>query len=651
MITELINFTDKLEEPFKILGYSPKEGIHILVDKVTDKEGISKIDLQNYKYEKYNKKMKGDEGEFVAECKMKQKNSWCVNTNKCFDLPTKAIHSCSPFCVAFKREHLKGGKKYKQYEGKKEQIYDRFDTYFEKAFSLFNKEIKKEKYKVFEHFFTHNEFTLILNEIEAENAEKLEKINSNILDLQEKTKATSDKATKEKLKEKINELNEEQLKFKHLADSDYIIFYLNLPLSDYKEVHSSYLSDKLFNTADYNISKENEVITYGTSDFLNGFPDKKPFSLHKTASFDISGRISSEEAKTLYEFLNILPNRSLPNPLPIFIYEEELQKEAISLFKESGFKASYKEILKDLFTSHNQEEIANYYLLYWLYTKDGVIFKDFDFVSRFEFKLPDHCKIVNLLELKQKDSKQPKSYQLSNIFDFEWVVFKPLIQSKYHRLDYFGDLKKDDYSGLDQSFSTFSKYRKAVYDYVYKAQRQAINYYAFREMVYARLKDLLKQDNDYGIKEILNIWFSLAEYFINPQKPNITMPSKLKSYHDFVERLVTAEKETDIKMEDEEFAFLSGQVIKYLHTKSKSSQTGFNLLEPYTQQSRCDQFKLRVANDFDRYKHENFSRRFEQAASYILSYETNADLKNLLPEMLAGFFADNKLFSNSKNNE
>lgn len=651
MITELINFTDKLEEPFRILGYSPKEGIHILVDKVTDKEGISKIDLQNYKYEKYDKKMKGNESEFLAECKMKQKNSWCVNTNKCFDLPTKAIHSCSPFCVAFKREHLKGGKKYKQYEGKKEQIHDRFDTYFEKAFTLFNKETEREKYKVFEHFFTHNEFTLILNEIEAKNTEKLEKINSNVLNLQEEAKATSDKATKEKLKDKIKDLNKEQLKFKELVDSDYIIFYLNLPLADFKKVHNSYLSDKLFNTPNYNISKDNEVITYGTSDFLNGFPGKKPFSLHQTASFDISGRISSEDAKTLNEFLNILPNRSLPNPLPIFIYEEELQKEAISLFKESGFKASYKEILKDLFTRYNEEEIANYYLLYWLYTKDGVIFKDFDFVSKFEFKLPKHCKIVNLLELKQRDSRQSKSYSLSNIFDFEGIVFKPLIQSKYHHLDYFSDLKKDEYNGLDQSFSTFSKYRKAVYDYIYKAQKQAVNYYAFREMVFARLKDLLKQDSDYGIKEILNIWFSLAEYFINPQKPNITMPSKLKSYHDFVERLVSSEKETNIKIEDEEFAFLSGQVIKYLHTKSKSSQTGFNLLEPYTQQSRCDQFKLRVANDFDRYKHENFSRRFEQAASYILSYETNADLKNLLPEMLAGFFADNKLFSNSKNNE
>ena len=651
MIRELVNFTNQLEEPFKILGYSPKEGLHILVNKVTDKEGVSNIDLQYYKYEKYDKKMKGDESEFLAECKMKQKNSWCVNTNKCFDLPTKAIHSCSPFCVAFKREHLKGGKKHKQYEGNKDQIYERFDTYFEKAFSLFDKDTEKEKYKVFEQFFTHNDFSLILNKIDSENIEKQKKNNSEILNLQENIKLTSDKITKEKLKDKIKELQYEQLKFKEPTDSDYIIFYLNIPLSAYKDVHGHYLSDKLFNTSDYNVFKDNDNSTYGTSDFLNGFNSKMPFLLHQTASFDISGRISSEEAKTLYEFLNILPNRSLPNPLPIFIYEEELQKEAISLYEESGFKASYKEILKNLYTNHSEEEIANYYLLYWLYTKDGVIFKDFDFVSKFEFKLPENCKIVNLLELKQKDSKQIKSYKLTSIFDFEWVVFKPLIQNKYHRLDYFSDLKKDDYAGLDQSFSTFSKYRKAVYDYVYKAQRKAIGYYAFREMVFARLKDLLKQDSDYGFKEILNIWFSLAEYFINPQKPNITMPSKLKTYNDFVERLVTTEKETNIEMEDEEFAFLSGQVIKYLHSKSKSSQTGFNLLEPYTQQSKCDQFKLRIANDFDRYKHEKISRKFERAASYVLSYETKTDLKNLLPEMLAGFFADNKLFSNSKNND
>ncbi|MDT0689727.1 hypothetical protein RM549_08015 [Salegentibacter sp. F188] len=653
MIKELVNFTEQLEEPFKILGYSPKEGLHIVVNKITDNQGYSKIDLQNYTYERYDKKMKAeDESEFLADCKMKQKNSWCVNTNKCFDLPTKAIHSCSPFCVAFKREHLKGGKKYKQYEGNKDQIYDRFNAYFEKAFSLFENETEKEEYKLFKQLFTHNDFTLILNEIDSKNAEQREKVHTEILKIQENIKSTSDKASKEKFKEKIRYLNYEELQFKELADSDYIIFYLNRPLSDYKNVHRNYLSDKLFNTSEYNTSKTNETSTYGTSDFLNGFPDKKPFSLHQTASFDIAGRISSEEAKTLYEFLNILPNRSLPNPLPIFIYEEELQKEAISLYEESGFKASYKEILKNLFRKYSQEEIANYYLLYWLFTKNGVIFKDFDFVSKFEFKLPDYCKIVNLLELKQKGSKQLKSYHLSDIFDFELIVFKPLIQNKYYRLDYFSDLKKDEYTGLDQSFSTFSKYRKAVYDYVYKAQRQAISYYAFREMVFARLKDLLKQDSDYGIKEILNIWFSLAEYFINPQKLKITMPSKLNSYHHFVEHLVTTEeKQTNEAITDEEFAFLSGQIIKYLHTKSKSSQSGFNLLEPYTQQSKCEQFKLRIANDFDRYKHQNFSGRFERAASYVLSYETSANLKDLLPEMLAGFFADNKLFSNSKNND
>ncbi|SEA59908.1 hypothetical protein [Psychroflexus halocasei] len=653
MIKELVNFTDKLEEPFKILGYEPKPGLHILVNK-TQQNGTSKIDLQDFHYEKYDKKMKQDmESDFLEDCKLRQKNSWCVNTNKCFDLPTKAIHSCSPFCVAFKREHLEGGKKYKQYEGneKKPQIYDRFKSYFEKAFSLFNNEEEKEKYIVFERFFSNDDFSEILREIDDNQRAKEEEINSKIKEIQENAKATSDKSTKKKLKEQAKVLKHDALQFKELSDQDYVIFYLDVPLKKYKEVHDNYLSDKLFNTTDYNIEDNQKELTYGTSDFLNGFNSKMPFLMHQTASFDISGRISNKEAKSLYEFLNILPNRSLPSPLPIFIYEEELQSEAISLFKESGFKYSYTEILKELFKNHNDKEIANYYLLYWLYTKNGVVFKDFDFVSKFEFKVDSQkCRILNLFGIKKNDKNQMKTYQLDNIFDFESLIFKQLLQNKYLKLDYFGELKKDDYTGFDLSFSSYSKYRKAVYDYVYKSKRQAISYHTFQEMVFARLKDNLKQDNEYGIKEILNIWFSLAEFFINPKNPKITMPSKLKSYREFVKNLVSDEEAPEV-VSNEEFAFTAGQVIKYIHSKSKSADSGFGLLEPYTQQSKCDQFKLRIANDFERYKHENFSRNFERAASFILSFETEIDLKKLLPEMLAGFFNDNKLFSNSKNED
>ncbi|WP_332912014.1 hypothetical protein [Algoriphagus boritolerans] len=81
-------------------------------------------------------------------------NAWCIDTYKCFDLPTKAIHTCSPFAVAFKREHLEGGAKFSENQSKKKkQIYERFNDYFTKAFLLFKEEEEQEKYVIFKHFF------------------------------------------------------------------------------------------------------------------------------------------------------------------------------------------------------------------------------------------------------------------------------------------------------------------------------------------------------------------------------------------------------------------------------------------------------------------------------------------------------------------
>ena len=103
---------------------------------------------------------------------------------------------------------------------------------------------------------------------------------------------------------------------------------------------------------------------------------------------------------------------------------------------------------------------------------------------------------------------------------------------------------------------------------------------------------------------------------------------------------------TDIT--DEKFAFAAGQVIEYILSKSKSADNSYNLLEPYLQQSKCAEFKKAMANDFGRYKHENFSKNFEKVAAFVLSYETDANLKHLLPQILSGVFSKNQLFSTSK---
>jgi len=570
-------------------------------------------------------------------------NSWCIDTNKCLDLPTKAIHSCSPFTVAFKREHLEGGAKYKENVGKKKQIYERFEEYFNRAFDLFKNKDDAEKYVVFKHFFTHNNFTYILESIEKGYKTNRVLLNENLLQTKDQLKNCIDKIHKEELKKQITIIEEELLKIKPLEESDYVIFYLDLPLDLYREVHKRYLDDKLFNTSFYNTKPNENGLIYGTSNFMNRFNSSMPFLMHQTASFDISGRISNVDAKLLNELKNILPNKTLPNPLPVFIYKEEMQRKVISIFKESEFRFGYKEIIQKL-VENSSEDISNYYLLFWQNTKEGIVFKDFDFVTTFEYKISRDKPLVilNLFEIKEKGGRDNKHYPvIHNIFDFELQVMKQLIQNKYLRVDYFGDLNKEDYAKLDMTFSSFSRYRKAIYDYVYKSQRNTIDGHMFDEMVFNAIKDDIKNKNHYGVKEKLNIWYSLYEYFNTKNK--INMVNKLKDYQDFVAAIISDDTLTDIT--DEKFAFAAGQVIEYILSKSKTADNSYNLLEPYLQQSKCVEFQRAIANDFGRYKHENFSKNFEKVAAFVLSYETSANLKHLLPQILSGVFSKNQLFS------
>jgi CRISPR-associated protein Csh1 len=661
MIKELINFTDSLEEEFKNLGSLPKEGLHVLIKSIVNEEGEVNIDLENFKHEQFSKKQKDEPSEFLNYCKLLHENAWMVDTNKCFDTTTRAIHSCSPFCIAIKRDNLEGGKNYeaRKKEGKN-LVYESFDTYFNKAFALFENEEEKEKYILFKHFFTHNHFSKILAKIEDKQSGIRQHLEEKNEQLKNEFKESKDKGQKEALKEKIAQTEQELLKVKPLEDSSYIIFYFDVPLELYKNVHKKYLDDKLFNTDKYNTTPDADGLIFGTNNFLNGFNSNMPFLIHQTASFDISGRISNVEAKLLNDLKNMFPNKTLPTPLPVFIYKDEiLQDKVIGIFRESGFKFGYKEIIQKL-VEDNEEDISNYYLLFWQNTMDGIVFRDFDFVSRFEYKFKDPLIIQNLFDIKEKGGKENKHYQLiKNIFDFEQQVLKPLIQSKYLRVDYFGDLNKEDYAKLDRTFSSYSKYRKAVYDFVYKSQRNSISWNIFEEMSKNRMWDFLKiamtstdknenKNAVYGIKETFNIWYSLYDFFNKTNKLN-TMANNLKNYQDFVAKVAIKEADTD-NSSDKETAFAAGQIIEYLINKSEASNKTYQLLEPYLQASDCLQFKKAINDGVKRYQHaiKPTEQRFKNVLAFVNSWETSKNLHDLQPEIIAGVFSENQFFKLEK---
>lgn len=660
MIKEIVQFTKNLDEGFKNLGVKPREGLHIMM-RLSEENNNTRLETENIYYERYTKKL--SESEFIEKCKFLSNNAWCIDTNKCFDLPAKAIHSCSPFCVAFKREHLEGGEKYSENQTKnKKQIQERLGDYFARALELLATPQEQERYKVFKAFFTQREFERILKNIFSEFSEKTKDLNIKIEALKEQEKNEANKEQKVILKQKITELEQEKERYKALEDSDYIIFYLDEPLEKYKEVHQKYLSDKLFNTTQYNTEPDEIGDIYGTSNFFNSYNQNMPFLLHKTATFDITGRISDKDAKYLYEFEQVLARNVLPKPLPIFIFKDELQKNVIGFFKESGFKASYKEIIEGLWEKH-KDDFGNYYLLFYANTRDGLVFKDFDFVTKFEYELRDnqgrYWQVEDLFNIDYQ-------FSISNVFSFQeqilQVIFNNnlIVKTKDGNwiYKYFDDID-EKYCKSSKNYLLILKYRQAFYDYIYKSKRQAVSDEMFHDIMRTSvLEDIrldeVKNNNHseyFNIRKKLNIWFSLYEKFDNNSNPNHkTMASKLKEYREFMEAL--AEDKADASQASlEQFAFAAGQVIYYILQKSKSADMSYQRLEPYLQQVSCEGLKKAIANDFARYKHETYSARFERAAAFVLTYQTDANLKKVLPELLAGVFSNNQLFPKKNHTE
>ena len=103
MLQEINNFMNSLPAELKQAGLKPKEGLHVLL-KIQEKEGTHFMDEQSVCRVCLTRKATEFDYPFLQHCAELAQVGWCVNTNKCFDLPAKGLHSCSPYCIALKRE-------------------------------------------------------------------------------------------------------------------------------------------------------------------------------------------------------------------------------------------------------------------------------------------------------------------------------------------------------------------------------------------------------------------------------------------------------------------------------------------------------------------------------------------------------------------
>lgn len=618
MIQEIINYTLHLKKNVPLVfeqNIEPSKGLHIFIE--FDEEGAVKNfpGERGTQWDYYD----GEEMSFFLNhiIKFEQEGTRIgTDMNKVFD-KKKQIVTCSPFLVSFKKEKLENVK----LEGTgAERITNLYDYYFKKAIdeSIDDDKVLTQKIKIF--------------------AQNLKKITSAIV--------SADLAENELLS-----------LFKEMKKDCFITFYLKgVDYEDYKLAHDNYLKSNLFNKNEFNTDKIINNETYGLSDFYNGLNTKKPFLEHKTATMfkGIANRIKAKDTAVLNDFSLLLRRKVLPQPLPIFIDKNEFSRseQILNIFKEDG-RLNYSQIIKRIFKEDDSIVLQNYYLLFFNYKYE---LEDFDYVSKFRYTLEENnCfpEIWNLFEIVQNGETKP-SESIKNIFHFEAAIVSTIfngalvkIKEDVYSVNYFGEIKPEFVSGGEPVYQMVMKYRKGFYDYIYKSKIQAINTYMWDEIMWNSIIADLRNDKlmekghskNYIVKQKLNIWFSLYNYFNNNQLKRVDMASKIPG---LIKKMKSVANNNEEVLDTvEEFAFAAGQIIYFLLNQSKASERTHALLEPFLQKVQIVQLQNSIAQMINTYKHEiSFGKgRFERLAAEVLAFESDENLKNYQRLLLAGYFA------------
>ncbi len=632
MIQEIINFTKELIEDnpeITQLKLTPQPGLYVFIDIDGNGEWTNSKLVKGKDYDFYDGK--NNDISLWNDCIRFQEatNYITMNKVKAFDKKQK-IHSCSPFSIAYNfnfsekdKEQQFGIKKKEKLsdEGKRELgilirnqrrtvVEERLDDYKKCALSIYKIEKNSSYWNQLTAFY--DKFKTILNKIEV--------------------------------------LPE----YQKLAEKDYLkIFLRSIPIEEQEKFHNKYIEDNLLNGE--------EIAERGILGFLTSYSSKKLFMAHKTSSAvkGISYRFSKGDALLLNTFEKMWKRKCFPNPLPFVVDKREINNEIVKIFNENSEPIHYRDLIKKLFDKTNEKSLADYYLLNYRNTKDGMVLNDLDFVPMFRYKFNSTLYIYNPTEsgvFKDKVFEKDTSEKIETVFDFERIIVRSIfnnslvkIKDEKYTTNYFGDIDPTYVPGGDTMWQLIMKYRKAFYDYIYKSKDNAITSIMFDDMMSKSILSNIKQDEiktrcEYNntIKKKINIWFSLYNLFNNNKKDDI-MASNVTDLLSKMKAVTNGESNIETP---EEFAFGAGQLASYLIDRSVASNKTYAMLEPYLQKGKSGQLQDALAQTIAVYKHDIgvYNGNFKMLSAQVLTYDSNTDMKPLLKHFLAGCFSSNSIY-------
>lgn len=602
MIKEIIQFVDALPPETFSKNLQLKEGLYLFLE-LEEKDGepclknISedgKLKKEDFDVFTQNTEMTP----FFEKCLNFQVSSIPVSPAKIFN-PNKKIFggSCSPFVVVFTKKNFT---KY----SKEILVKELSDQYFKKAEEYCITDYQKDKFRLFRNFLVQNIYEFINSFPEYLNAKDSYSVN---------------------------------------------LFLKNIDFPEILKTHGEYLNENVFNKEEYNKKLNDEI--YGVSDSLSGFNDKKRFLKHQTSPLKYNYRVKGDAAQKLWKFFKLQQNKQLPNPCPIFVDEQELNRGMIKLY-QNGDVLSYSGLIKGILKEYNREYLQNFYLLFFQGIKGSRI-ADIDFVPHFKYKIEAKLRLTEVFPLGGKFEE----HQITHVFQLQNLVFNKIFNGQLITsakngsvwIKYFDDVEPNpNYFFTDAICNLLLSFRKAIYDYIYKAEYQSVTCRMFDQMMKTSILEDIRIDEDYkrgyAIKEKLNIWFSLYHFF-NQNKNRENMSSRISQLLEKMKQVANSDNNS-FSEDPAEFAFGAGQIVYFLLTKSASGNKTYAMLEPFLQKTKANQLQETISNTIAMYKHEiDISKgRFERLAREVLTYETDVNMKDYLRYFLAGCFAQSVIY-------
>jgi CRISPR-associated protein Csh1 len=473
--------------------------------------------------------------------------------------------------------------------------------------------------------------------------------------------------------------------------------YIDVGLEKVKSFYESFVKKRAFlDTKAAGLYKGKCSICECTSDELSlpyvlNTLGTKTFEMKPTMPLNITNAICKTCTLQLHKFKVMTDNNQLTKPFPLFIDNKSLFGQQVAILNDNEKKKKYKEIIKAVWNT-NPKDLRNFYLLNYFSTPDNgwkLQVKDIDYIENFEYMTP--FKIINFTELHNSFKLNDFYENELSVFQFEKIINELVFENKL-QYNYFSDYKDIEITylkiGSKNSNSLIKnyliKYRQNLYDFIYKSYQTSLIDIEFREMLLDIIKDNIKHDDnnkegysiyENEIKEKLNLLFSIKHHFKNggekmEQGEFIRLKEKMNSSLGFLQDKKNEKGELVLKddgkskkefvgidhieNDDKMFAFLCGQMARFLIGKKKGKDENKNHSDfsAFTDWQTSKLLKEYIYEVHRKYAHElKFYKRYDNAMSIIQTYKDNLNIDDVMEYLVAGYFAKNQILNQTQENE